>query len=226
MWNDNWCTLGNLKKFISNIMLFDARIEENCSIADMIENGIWNWPPEWDTAGKMIDFSVKNAWWDMRDKQNSVSWWKIVVPSVYRVKLLKRSHLSPLTANGLPDILLATSSSGSVHAFLLGLAVDQRSKRSSAFLGSVIPDTVSDALDSAHHVLHNAVSPGVKSYVVIHKVKQAGDSSKSESTSFRATISIITYNGYFLEYFLNINHRNESCWTMDREFNLLTAIQS
>ncbi|GKF21335.1 hypothetical protein Tco_0069973, partial [Tanacetum coccineum] len=77
MWNDNWCTLGNLKKFISNIMLSDARIEENCSIADMIENDIWNWPPEWDTAGKMIDFSVKNAWWDLRDKQNSVSWWKI-----------------------------------------------------------------------------------------------------------------------------------------------------
>nr|GEU65662.1 autophagy-related protein 18b isoform X2 [Tanacetum cinerariifolium] len=127
---------------------------------------------------------------------------------------------------GLPDILLATSSSGSVHAFLLGSAVDQRSKRSSTFLGSIIPDTVSDALDSAHHVLHNAVSPGVKSYAVIRKVDQADDSSTSESTSFRATVSIITYNGYFLEYFLNINHRNESSWTLDREFNLLTAIQS
>ncbi|PWA94083.1 autophagy-related protein 18b [Artemisia annua] len=130
---------------------------------------------------------------------------------------------------GLPDILLATSSSGSVHAFLLGSAIDQRSKRSSTFLGSIIPDSVSDALDAAHHVLHNAVSPGVKSYAVIRKVDRADDSSKSESTSestsFRATVSIITYNGYFLEYFLNINHRNESSWTLDREFNLLTAIQ-
>ncbi|GJW52399.1 hypothetical protein Tco_0093750 [Tanacetum coccineum] len=85
---------------------------------------------------------------------------------------------------GPPDVLLATSSSGSVHALLLGSAVDQRSKRSSTFLGSIIPDTVSDALDSAHHVLHNAVSPRVKSYAVIHKVERADDSSTSESTSF------------------------------------------
>ncbi|GJU12837.1 cytochrome P450 81E8-like protein [Tanacetum coccineum] len=91
---------------------------------------------------------------------------------------------------GIPDILLATSSSGSVHAFLLGLAVDQRSKRSSTFLGTIIPDTVSDALDSAHHVLHNAVSPGVKSYAVIHKVERANDSSTSESTSFRRLMEV------------------------------------
>ncbi|KAM0031243.1 putative transcription factor WD40-like family [Helianthus debilis subsp. tardiflorus] len=125
---------------------------------------------------------------------------------------------------GLPDILLATSSSGSVHAFFLGLAIDQ-SRRSSTFLGSIIPDSVGDALDAAHHhVLHNAVAPGVKSYAVIRKVDRASDTSASESTPCRATISIITYNGYFLEYVLNINHRNESSWTLDREFNLLTAI--
>ncbi|KAJ0710330.1 putative transcription factor WD40-like family [Helianthus annuus] len=125
---------------------------------------------------------------------------------------------------GLPDILLATSSSGSVHAFFLGLAIDQ-SRRSSTFLGSIIPDSVGDALDAAHHhVLHNAVAPGVKSYAVIRKVDRASDTSASESTPCRATISIITYNGYFLEYVLNINHRNESSWTLDREFNLVTAI--
>ncbi|XP_076931529.1 autophagy-related protein 18b-like [Bidens hawaiensis] len=128
-------------------------------------------------------------------------------------------------SNGLPDILLATSSSGSVHAFFLGLAIDQRSKRSTTFLGSIIPDTVGDALDATHHhVLHNAVAPGVKSYVVIRKVDRAFDTSASESTPCRATISIITYNGYSLEYVLNIKHQNESSWTLDREFNLLTAI--
>lgn len=38
-----------------------------------------------------------------------------------------------------------------------------RSKRSSGFLGSIIPDAVNDVLDPAyHHVLHNAVPAGVK----------------------------------------------------------------
>ncbi|CAH1449281.1 unnamed protein product [Lactuca virosa] len=126
---------------------------------------------------------------------------------------------------GLPDILVASSSSGSIHAFFLGMAIDQRSKRSSSFLGSIIPNSVGDALDATHHhILHNAVPPGVKSYVVVRKVDKVADVSQSKSTTFRATISIITYNGYFLEYFLDINHLNESCWTLDREFNLVTAI--
>ncbi|KAK1418403.1 hypothetical protein QVD17_27547 [Tagetes erecta] len=128
-------------------------------------------------------------------------------------------------STGLPDILLATSSSGSVHAFFLRLAIDQRSRRSCTFIGSIIPNSVGDALDGAHHhVLHNAVAPGVKSYAVIRKVDRASDVSTSECTPCKATISIITHNGYFLEYVLNINHQNESSWTLDREFNLLTAI--
>lgn len=39
----------------------------------------------------------------------------------------------------------------------------------------------------------------------------------------RATISMITYRGYFLEYVYNVNHQNKSSWTLEREFNLLTA---
>lgn len=40
----------------------------------------------------------------------------------------------------------------------------------------------------------------------------------------RATLSIITFNGYFQEYIVNINNQNESKWTLEREFNLLPAI--
>ncbi|XAR65549.1 hypothetical protein NMG60_11009708 [Bertholletia excelsa] len=124
----------------------------------------------------------------------------------------------------LPDILVATSSSGSVHAFRLGLTMNQRSRRSSSFLGSIIPESVNDALDPAHrHVLHNAFPAGVKSYTVIRKVNKVTDASLSESGYCRATVSIITYTGYFLEYTLTINHQNESSWILEREFNLLTA---
>ncbi|KAK6942355.1 hypothetical protein RJ641_027732, partial [Dillenia turbinata] len=123
----------------------------------------------------------------------------------------------------LPDILVATSSSGSVHVFSLGFALNQRTRRSTGFLGSMIPHTINDALDPAyHHVLHSAVPAGIKSYVGIRKVDKVTDASTTEAC--RAIISLITYNGYFLEYSLSINHQDESSWSLQREFNLLTAI--
>ncbi|CAL8990903.1 unnamed protein product [Prunus brigantina] len=125
----------------------------------------------------------------------------------------------------LPDILVGTSSSGSVHAFSLGFSIYRRSKRSGSFLGSIIPGSVTDALDPAHHdVLHNAAPAGIKSYAVIRKVDKVADTSTSEIVACRATISIITYNGYFQEYNLSINNQNEFSWSLEREFKLLTVI--
>ncbi|XVE63470.1 hypothetical protein DITRI_Ditri07aG0023100 [Diplodiscus trichospermus] len=125
----------------------------------------------------------------------------------------------------LPDILAATSSSGSVHIFSLGFDTNQRSKKSGSFLGSILPDSVNDALDPAHHhVLHNAVSAGVRSYAVIRKVEKIADSSSSEFASCRAVVSLVAYNGYFQEYTVSINNQNESSWSLEREFNLLTIV--
>ncbi|CAN0838231.1 Autophagy-related protein 18b [Linum grandiflorum] len=105
----------------------------------------------------------------------------------------------------LPEILVATSSSGSVHAFSLSMAVNQRGRRSTSFLGSMLPDSVNDALDPAHHhVLHTAVPAGVK----------------------RATFAVINYNGYFQEYILDVNSQSESKWSLEREFNLLAAVSA
>ncbi|KAG4929742.1 hypothetical protein AAZX31_17G068200 [Glycine max] len=125
----------------------------------------------------------------------------------------------------LPDILAASSSSGSIHLFTLGFASHpSRSKRSSGFLGSIIPGAVNDVLDPAyHHVLHNAVSAGVKSHAIIRKVENVTNSSSSELLACRAIMSVITYNGYFQEYNLSIDAQNELSWSLVREFNLLTA---
>ncbi|KAI3423769.1 uncharacterized protein J3R85_010773 [Psidium guajava] len=121
----------------------------------------------------------------------------------------------------LPDILVASSSSGSVHIFFPGIAVNQRSKRSNSFLGAVL-GSVNDVLDPAHHlVLHGATPVGVKSYAVIRKVDKDPKTSASEFTACRAIISIITFNGYFQEYNLSINEQNEASWSLEREFNLL-----
>lgn len=40
----------------------------------------------------------------------------------------------------------------------------------------------------------------------------------------RATISIITYNGYFQEYSFRLNYQNEPLWTLEHEFNLLSPV--
>ncbi|XP_020962165.1 autophagy-related protein 18b isoform X2 [Arachis ipaensis] len=127
-------------------------------------------------------------------------------------------------ATKLPDILAASSSSGSVHVFTLAHASQPRLKRSSSILGSIIPDAVSDVLDPAfHHVLHNVVPAGIKSYAVIRKVDNVTDSSTSEFLACRAIMSVITYNGQFKEYNLSVDAHNDLTWSLGREFNLLTV---
>ncbi|KAL8129718.1 hypothetical protein V2J09_018873 [Rumex salicifolius] len=119
-----------------------------------------------------------------------------------------------------PEAVVATSSSGTLHVFLLGPIANERS---GGFLRSITPSSIIDALDPAHHhILHNAVPEGVKSCAVIRKVDKAVDPSTSEVVSFRATISIITHTGYFREHSLTVN-RNESSWSLEREFNLLSS---
>ncbi|KAK4481648.1 hypothetical protein RD792_012555 [Penstemon davidsonii] len=125
----------------------------------------------------------------------------------------------------LPDILLATSSSGSVHVFSLGLDQNERSRKSNSFLGSIMPGSVSDVLDPAHHlVFHHVFTAGVKSDAVVRKIDKASGSSMSEHIALRATVSVITFSGYFQEYGFRLNHKNEATWTLEHEYNLLTAI--
>lgn len=46
-WFDNWCFLGPLSQFISKRDLSEAGISLNCSVADLILDGDWNWPSSW-----------------------------------------------------------------------------------------------------------------------------------------------------------------------------------
>lgn len=63
----------------------------------------------------------------------------------------------------LPDVLVATSSSGSLHIFFLESMIDQRNRRSNTLLGSMVPDSINDVLEPTHHhVIHNVVPTGVK----------------------------------------------------------------
>ncbi|KAL9268666.1 Autophagy-related protein [Drosera capensis] len=124
----------------------------------------------------------------------------------------------------LPDLLGATSSSGSLHVFLLGSAVCERSRRSNTIIGSMIPGSITDVLDpSDHHVLHNVVPEGVKSYAVIRQMDKVANPSASSTISFRATIYIISYDGYFREYSLTMNDQKEPTWNLKHEFTLANS---
>ncbi|KAL1553839.1 Autophagy-related protein 18b [Salvia divinorum] len=124
-------------------------------------------------------------------------------------------------SSDLPDILLATSSSGSVHIFYLGFDLNERSRKSNSLLGSIIPGSVSDALDPAHHlVFHHAFSAGVRCNAVVRKIEKASGSSMPEPVVLRATISMISYSGYFQEYNFRTNQKNEATWTLEHVFNL------
>ncbi|GJM87221.1 hypothetical protein PR202_ga03155 [Eleusine coracana subsp. coracana] len=121
----------------------------------------------------------------------------------------------------LPDILAATSSSGSLHMFFLGAARNGRSQ-SNKLLSSVIPGSVTDALDPAnHHVIHNVVPAEIKSCLAVYSVENLQNSSKLPA--LRTVIFIITHDGYFREYVICTTKSNESSWTLEREFSLLDS---
>ncbi|GJW68268.1 RNA-directed DNA polymerase, eukaryota, reverse transcriptase zinc-binding domain protein [Tanacetum coccineum] len=46
-WHDKWCGQGPLDRFISNRDIYDARLANEASLADVICNGNWIWLDEW-----------------------------------------------------------------------------------------------------------------------------------------------------------------------------------
>ncbi|GKC05518.1 RNA-directed DNA polymerase, eukaryota, reverse transcriptase zinc-binding domain protein, partial [Tanacetum coccineum] len=104
MWNDNCCDLGHLKQFVTNKDIHEARIHEDCSVAEMSDDNKWNWPEQWvkkfsqlrhlqvpslnkekyDHAkwrkrnGQLVDFSVRGVWWELKCVYPNVSWYKVV----------------------------------------------------------------------------------------------------------------------------------------------------
>ncbi|GJT52831.1 RNA-directed DNA polymerase, eukaryota, reverse transcriptase zinc-binding domain protein [Tanacetum coccineum] len=44
--NDNWYNLGHLSQFVTQKDIHDARMDEDCSVADMIDNNKWVWPEQ------------------------------------------------------------------------------------------------------------------------------------------------------------------------------------
>ncbi|XP_039119510.1 autophagy-related protein 18b isoform X2 [Dioscorea cayenensis subsp. rotundata] len=112
---------------------------------------------------------------------------------------------------------------GSLHVFFLGSVINERSRKPSTLLGSMIPDSFNDAFESGqHHVIHNVVPVGVKSHAVIYSLDNVENT--STTPAIRACIYIINHNGYFHECTFNVRKSNDTSWSIEREHNLLDAI--
>ncbi|CAN6443984.1 unnamed protein product [Victoria cruziana] len=121
-----------------------------------------------------------------------------------------------------PDLLVATTSTGSVHVFSIGSVINRRPKRSVSLLTTIIPDKISDALDpGTHFVLQNAIPAGIKSCATIHVNDEAFAGPVTSRPTCRASIFILSYNSYFQEYSLTLDDSGTSTWKLEREFNLL-----
>lgn len=124
----------------------------------------------------------------------------------------------------LPDILVATSSSGSLHMFFLDVARNGRNQ-TNALLSSIIPGKITDALDPAnHHVIHNVVPAVIKSCLAVHSVENSQNCSKLPA--LRTVVYVVTHDGYFREYTIGTTKSNESSWVLEREFSLLDTAYS
>nr|GEV82627.1 hypothetical protein [Tanacetum cinerariifolium] len=59
IWYDKWCLVCPLSDFIDTRDIYDARLSNNCTVNDLINEGRWKWPAEWSTDfGEPIQLQV------------------------------------------------------------------------------------------------------------------------------------------------------------------------
>ncbi|GJU84292.1 RNA-directed DNA polymerase, eukaryota, reverse transcriptase zinc-binding domain protein [Tanacetum coccineum] len=78
IWFNNWSSSSQLFQFLSYRDLYDARLKGDMKVSEMINNGQWRWPEEWDRYEKDMKFSVHTAYNDMTNQQPMVAWWKLI----------------------------------------------------------------------------------------------------------------------------------------------------
>ncbi|PWA64577.1 reverse transcriptase zinc-binding domain-containing protein [Artemisia annua] len=104
IWHDTWGNHEVLGNIVPKAYRYAARMDDNLTVADMIENDNWLWPNSWVQAipmlaattvpklnndqpdkvqwkksnGELTKFSVKTVWEDMRNQGQQVKWNKLV----------------------------------------------------------------------------------------------------------------------------------------------------
>ncbi|MQM01067.1 hypothetical protein Taro_033814 [Colocasia esculenta] len=101
------------------------------------------------------------------------------------------AHQRPLAAIAFSSsgMYLATASEQGtiIRVHLVSQATkSSNANRPCSMLGSMIPDKINGALESAHHhVLHNAAPQGMKSYAIIHSADKVGSTMQMSTSAIR-----------------------------------------
>ncbi|GKC87562.1 hypothetical protein Tco_1148211 [Tanacetum coccineum] len=72
VWYDKWCTNGPLSNVISRREIYDARLDVDAKVADLVNNGKWNWPDGWKEKFLIIGNLDKTV--SLSDKEDKVLW--------------------------------------------------------------------------------------------------------------------------------------------------------
>nr|GEV73046.1 hypothetical protein [Tanacetum cinerariifolium] len=101
---DKWCPMSPLSEFIDKRDIYDARLNQNCTVSEIIHEGRWVWPIEWNSDFKELkqiqipvlrdkvedkavwisntgmeqSFKVSNVWKDMNSNTRKVDWYPLV----------------------------------------------------------------------------------------------------------------------------------------------------
>ncbi|GKC30569.1 hypothetical protein Tco_1037863 [Tanacetum coccineum] len=80
VWFDNWLFLGPLCQFITNRDMFEAGLSLSCKVSDIVVNGEWRWPQNWDVKFPFLaQLPPPLIFHDRKDKVKlKVPWYKLV----------------------------------------------------------------------------------------------------------------------------------------------------
>ncbi|GJV80073.1 RNA-directed DNA polymerase, eukaryota, reverse transcriptase zinc-binding domain protein [Tanacetum coccineum] len=104
VWHDNWFSVSPLREFIGQRDIYDARLCNKCTVNEIINDGRWKWPVEWNSEfvelgqlqvpslsedivdnavwissnGQEKKFNISNIWHEMRCNEGKVDWHLLV----------------------------------------------------------------------------------------------------------------------------------------------------
>ncbi|GKB15011.1 RNA-directed DNA polymerase, eukaryota, reverse transcriptase zinc-binding domain protein [Tanacetum coccineum] len=103
-WHDRWCAVSPLSDVIGSREIYDARFKDNSSVSEIIQEGRWVWPDEWNNdyevlrqiqvpvlnddwkdkavwinrLGKELKFNIGDVWRDLRCNNDKVEWYSMI----------------------------------------------------------------------------------------------------------------------------------------------------
>ncbi|GJZ10331.1 hypothetical protein Tco_0545090 [Tanacetum coccineum] len=109
VWHDRWCSVSPLSDFITTRDMYDVRLRNECTVREVIHEGRWKWPAEWNNDFTELDqlqvpmlkedvedkdawksengsekkFMINSVWKDLNAEGTTINWYKLVCFTQY-----------------------------------------------------------------------------------------------------------------------------------------------